>query len=131
MTLDFNHRPKFHEQVGELIDDALAQERDAQTPRDYLGASRLGVACERALQYEYTRTPVDPGREFSGRLLRIFEVGHLLEELAIRCTPAKRRVASLAFLSHAAASRGMSTAFSMLVRHQSRWGTRHFGSARP
>ena len=82
--LDFNHRPKFHEQVGALIGEALAQERDAQTPRDYLGASRLGVACERALQFEYTRTPVDPGREFSGRLLRVFEVGHQLEDLAIR-----------------------------------------------
>lgn len=82
--LDFNHRPKFHEQVGALIDDALALERDGQTPRDYLGASRLGVACERALQFEYTRTPVDPGRDFSGRVLRIFEVGHVLEHLAIR-----------------------------------------------
>lgn len=82
--LDFNHRPKFHEQVGALIDDALALERDGQTPRDYLGASRLGVACERALQFEYTRTPVDPGRDFSGRVLRIFEVGHVLEDLAIR-----------------------------------------------
>ena len=74
--LDFNHRPQFHEQISELIDVALARERDAQTPRDYLGASRLGVSCERALQYEYKRTPVDPGREFSGRLLRVFEVGH-------------------------------------------------------
>jgi hypothetical protein len=42
------------------------------------------VACERALQYEYTHTPVDPGRDFSGRVLRIFEVGHTLEDLAIR-----------------------------------------------
>lgn len=82
--LDFNHRPKFHEEICNLIDGALAIERDAQTPRDYLGASRLGVACERALQFEYTRTPVDPGREFSGRLLRVFEVGHQLEDLAIR-----------------------------------------------
>jgi len=82
--LDFNHRPTFQEQVGTLLDDALARERDAQTPRDYLGASRLGVNCERALQFEYTQTPVDPGRAFSGRLLRVFEVGHQLEELVIR-----------------------------------------------
>jgi len=82
--LDFNHRPKFYEQVSALIDEALVCERNAQTPRDYLGASRLGVSCERALQYEYTRTPVDIGREFSGRLLRVFEVGHQLEDLAIR-----------------------------------------------
>ena len=82
--LDFNHRPKVHEEIGSLIDAALSREREAQTPRDYLGASRLGVACERALQYEYSRTPVDAGRDFSGRLLRIFEVGHTLEDLAVR-----------------------------------------------
>lgn len=82
--LDFNHRPKFHEQVTALIDEALAQEREGQTPREYLGGSRLGVECERALQFEYRHTPADPGREFSGRLLRVFEVGHVLEDLAVR-----------------------------------------------
>jgi len=81
--LDFNARPKIQEQISELIDAALTRERAGQTPRDYLGASRLGVSCERALQYEYTHTPVDDGRDFSGRLLRIFEVGHTLEDLAI------------------------------------------------
>jgi hypothetical protein len=55
--LDFNHRPKFHEQVSELIDVALARERDAQTPRDYLGASRLGVSCERALHTNTRERP--------------------------------------------------------------------------
>ena len=82
--LDFNHRPKIHEQISELIDAALLAERQQQTPRNYLGASRLGVACERALQYEYAGAPVDPGRGFSGRILRVFEVGHVLEDLAVR-----------------------------------------------
>ena len=82
--LEFNHRPKFHEQVSALIDEALSSERAQQTPRDYLGASRLGVACERALQFEYQHTPKDEGRDFDGRLMRIFEVGHTLEDLAIR-----------------------------------------------
>ena len=82
--LDFNHRPKLHERIGDLIDAALTRSREAQTPRHYLGASRLGVACERALQYEYLHTSVDPGREIPGRILRVFEVGHALEELAIR-----------------------------------------------
>ena len=50
--LDFNHRPKIHEQIGVLIDAALSADRDKQPRRNYLGASRLGVACERALQYE-------------------------------------------------------------------------------
>lgn len=82
--LDFNYRPKFHERLGIFIDAALASDRDGQSPRTYLGASRLGVACERALQYEYLHTPVDPGREIPGRILRVFEVGHALEDLAIR-----------------------------------------------
>ena len=82
--LDFNHRPKIHEQIGVLIDTALSAERDNQARRNYLGASRLGVACERALQYEYLQTPVDPGWDMPGRVLRVFEVGHVLEELAIR-----------------------------------------------
>jgi hypothetical protein len=82
--LDFNHQPKFHERVCELIDRALDAERVSQKPRSYLGASRLGVACGRALQYEYAQAAVDVGRGFSGRILRVFEVGHSLEDLAIR-----------------------------------------------
>lgn len=82
--LDFNHKPAFHERVTDLIDAALDAERARQPGRDYLGASRLGVACKRALQYEYAGAPVDPGRATSGRILRVFEVGHVLEELAVR-----------------------------------------------
>lgn len=82
--LDFNHRPKIDEHISTLIDVALIKERDKEIPRNYLGASRLGVTCERALQYEYTHAPVDAGRDFSGRLLRIFEVGHQLEDMAVR-----------------------------------------------
>ncbi|MBI5135804.1 MAG: hypothetical protein HZA24_00545 [Nitrospirae bacterium] len=82
--LDFNHQPSFHERVTERIDAALQAEQADRPQRDYLGGSRLGVACERALQYEYTHTPVDLGRELSGRILKVFEVGHALEDLAIR-----------------------------------------------
>jgi hypothetical protein len=60
--LDYNPRPKLHEQITAVIDEALARERSAQSTRDYLGASRLGHACERALQYEYAGAAVDPGR---------------------------------------------------------------------
>jgi len=31
--LDFNHRPKVHEQISDLIDAALASDRDGQPPR--------------------------------------------------------------------------------------------------
>ena len=82
--LDFNHRPKPHETITTLIDAALAHEREKQPARTYLGASRLGISCERALQYEYAGAPADAGRDFSGRTLRIFEVGHSSEQLILR-----------------------------------------------
>jgi len=82
--LDFNHRLTLSEQISAAIDAALQAERAAQTPRDYLGASRVGAACERQLQYEYAGAPVDAGREFKGSLLGVFDAGHVFEELAIR-----------------------------------------------
>ena len=82
--IDLNHQPKFHEQVSMLLDAALQAERSQQARRRYLGASRLGLPCERALQYEYVDAPVDDGAELPGRTLRIFEVGHVMEDLAIR-----------------------------------------------
>ena len=82
--IDLNHQPMFHEKITALVDTALQTESADREKRRYLGGSRLGIACERALQFEYADTPVDPGAEFSGRTLRIFEVGHVLEDLAIR-----------------------------------------------
>ena len=70
--------------INTVIDRALVAERDAQRPRDYLGASRIGEPCARRLVYEFTKTPVDPGKEFAGQTLRIFEAGHVFEDLAIR-----------------------------------------------
>jgi hypothetical protein len=70
--------------INAEIDRALVAERDAQRPRDYLGASRIGEPCARRLVYEFTKTPVDPGKEFAGQTLRIFEAGHVFEDLAIR-----------------------------------------------
>ena len=69
------------DQITHHIDNALQSQHQQETPRTYLGGSRLGVACERALQYEYLKTPAD--KPFSGRILRIFAAGHLFEELAI------------------------------------------------
>ena len=82
--LDYNHKPKVHEQVTALIDAALVAARAGQQRRTYLGGSRLGASCERALQYEYAQASVDEGQDFDGRRLRIFEVGHSFEALAIR-----------------------------------------------
>ena len=80
--LDFNHSANLAEQVNALIDEGLTAENAAQTPRAYLGGSRLGVPCERALQYEYAQAPKDDGRDFGGKTLRIFAAGHVFEDLA-------------------------------------------------
>lgn len=48
-----------------------------------MGGSRLGVECERALQYEYFNVKKDEGKDFSGRILRIFARGHWVEEYLI------------------------------------------------
>jgi hypothetical protein len=82
--LDYNHKPKAGEQITALIDAALEAEQAATPPRNYLGGSRLGQPCERALQYEFTATPKDDGASFTGQTLRIFAIGHQLEDLAIR-----------------------------------------------
>ena len=84
MTLDYNHRPSFAERVNAAVDLALTADQATRPPRDYLGGSRLGHACERALQFEFTATPKDEGQDFSGQSLRIFAIGHALEDLAIR-----------------------------------------------
>ena len=80
MTLDFNSTTTFSERFEALIDAGLQAREQQQTPRKYLGASRLGAACERQLQYEYAQAPVDPDKAFSGRILRIFERGHRMED---------------------------------------------------
>ena len=131
--LDYNHRPGIAERVNAAIDAALIAEREATPPRTYLGASRLGHACERALQFEFAGAPKDEGADFGGQTLRIFEIGHQLEDLAIRWLRAAgidlytRRAIGLtasssAFLSRAAAFGVMSTGSS--PRH-----LRHLASA--
>ena len=82
--LDYNHTASFADQLNALIDTALVKENQAEPSREYLGGSRLGVACERALQFEYAQAPKDDGREFNGQTLRIFAAGHLFEDMAIR-----------------------------------------------
>jgi hypothetical protein len=74
--LDFNSTSSISGQIATLLDAGIRAKARQQERRAYLGASRLGVACERALQFEYAAAPVDPGQEFPGRILRIFERGH-------------------------------------------------------
>ena len=82
--LDFNHRSLITERINELIDHSLDAARAVTPPRTYLGGSRLGQPCERALQFEFAGAPKDDGSDFDGQTLRIFEIGHALEDLAVR-----------------------------------------------
>jgi hypothetical protein len=79
--LDFNSRGTIADQIKELIDSALTNLKE--TKRTYLGASMLGGYCIRALQYQYAHTPKDEDKGFSGKILRIFQAGHVFEDLAI------------------------------------------------
>lgn len=82
VVLDFNSRPKIPDLVNGLIDAGLQAGDRLVPPRTYLGGSRLGHPCERALQFEYAQAPKDEGADFVGRTLRIFAIGHALEDLA-------------------------------------------------
>ncbi|HKP78806.1 MAG TPA: hypothetical protein VJU34_06745, partial [Phenylobacterium sp.] len=70
--------------VNRHIDAALVARNRSQRPRDYLGGSRVGEPCDRKLVYEVTHTPKDPGADFEGPILRVFDVGHAFEALSIR-----------------------------------------------
>jgi hypothetical protein len=69
--------------INALIDAALIEVHRRQPPRYYLGGSRVGEPCPRKLVYEVANLPVDPGKEFDGRTLRIFAAGHQFETLSI------------------------------------------------
>ena len=64
--LDYNSTSRAAEAVNAAIDSALQAANMASLPRDYLGGSRLGHACERALQFEFLHAPKDEGADFSG-----------------------------------------------------------------
>ena len=80
--LDYNHSASFADALNVRIDAVLEAEDAARPTRAYLGGSRLGVPCERALQYEYAQAPKDDGADFDGKTLRIFAAGHVFEDLA-------------------------------------------------
>ncbi|MGE0108172.1 MAG: hypothetical protein AB7S81_00170 [Bdellovibrionales bacterium] len=93
--LDLNHGSKcayfptnpaalFSESINDHVNAALLLEHLSKPKRQYLGASRIGEPCLRRLTYEATHTPEDPDKEITGKTLRIFEAGHVFEDLSIR-----------------------------------------------
>jgi hypothetical protein len=81
--MDFNSSSSISGQVTALVDFGMQRLRSEEVPRDYLGASRLGVSCARALQYEFAKAPIDHGLDHDGRLLRIFRRGHVMEDCMV------------------------------------------------
>lgn len=73
-------KPDVAPSVGAAFDAAILAREAKQRPRTYLGASRWGVECARALAYEWHQTPKDEGRGFPAGLLRVFDMGHDAED---------------------------------------------------
>ncbi len=90
--LDFNHgamKPtgktaKLTERINRLVDGALETEVHGEPGRDYLGASIIGGACLRQIQYEHQDVLCGPKKKFNGRTLRIFAAGHAFEAMSAR-----------------------------------------------
>ena len=76
-----SHLKIAHETIA-AIDMAVERGAEAETRRGYLGGSVIGKPCERALWYEF-RMAHDK-EKFSGRMLRLFDTGHVEEARMIR-----------------------------------------------
>lgn len=80
-----NSMTKFHSDAIELIsyeiDKSICEQNDAQPKRTYLGGSSLGNDCARQVQYRYMQVPPDEDKMFPARTLRIFDMGHFIEDL--------------------------------------------------
>lgn len=82
--IDLSSKRTITPKLNAVIDAALEIERDQQPKREYLGGSEIGRECERQLQFSLFNVEKDHGRDFSGRILRIFERGHWVESAVIR-----------------------------------------------
>lgn len=65
------------------LDRAIVEKERKQPRRKYLGASSLGDPCSRKLQYRYMNQQVDEGKGFPAKTLRIFGLGHTIEDMMI------------------------------------------------
>lgn len=85
MDIDLNSTTLARQMEGQPIADAMDRailaKQALQEPRRYLGGSYIGNDCERQIQYQYTVTPVDEGKHFPANILRVFERGHITEDM--------------------------------------------------
>ena len=71
-------RQYHNENIEAVVNNALITARSREDRRTYLGASRWGHHCERALGYEYHATERDDMSkpQFGPDLHRVFDMGH-------------------------------------------------------
>lgn len=75
-----SRRDSFAARMEDAISAAVQRKRAGEPPRDYLGGSLLGRACDRELGFQWFQVATDPDRGFSGRTYRIFDHGHDAED---------------------------------------------------
>jgi hypothetical protein len=85
VMLNLNHHsglairpPDFADKINTVIDQGILARRAKEPPRKYLGASLLGDPCTRRLVYIATQTA--PDEELTPQKIRIFDVGHTMED---------------------------------------------------
>lgn len=86
-SFDFNHGASLpatdvraadiSDRINAHIDAAFRRKRDAEPVRNYVGASAIGNDCLRAVQLQ--RLHIPPDKEPEGKMLRIWETGHVFE----------------------------------------------------
>lgn len=81
--IDLASKKMLSDKLNPLLEVVLEAQNKSEPKRRYLGGSRIGAECERMLQFEFFNTPKDPGKDFHGRILRIFERGHWAEAAMI------------------------------------------------
>jgi hypothetical protein len=81
--MDFNSSSSISGQVTAWSTPGCSRPAPASPSASTSGPRVSGVACERALQFEYAKAPIDHGRDIPGRMLRIFERGHVMEDCMV------------------------------------------------
>src|ERR1700761_1058400 len=86
-SFDFNHGAQLpvddiraadiSDRINAHIDAAFFRNRAAEGVRNYIGASAIGNECLRAVQLQ--RLHIPPDKEPEGKMLRIWETGHVFE----------------------------------------------------
>ena len=85
MPIDLNSKTMLSDRINYLIDEAISAARTKDLPREYLGASLAGHACDRYVQYQWLVIQKEiPGEAFPPRTLRIFDRGNTYEDRARR-----------------------------------------------